>query len=164
MLMSEKHNKTTTTRQRSGQSDEGTQLVIIDRLKARAAALKQELVALYLAARDPRTPWYAKVFLLCVVAYALSPIDLIPDPIPILGYVDDLLLLPLGIYLALRMIPAEVLRECRAKAAATSERLPRNWWAAAVIVSLWLTTLILAGYFMIQMMGRSEKPDARLGY
>jgi uncharacterized membrane protein YkvA (DUF1232 family) len=126
--MSEKHNKTTTTRQR------------------------------------PRTPWYAKVFLLCVVAYALSPIDLIPDPIPILGYVDDLLLLPLGIYLSLRMIPAEILTECRAKAATTSERLPRNWWAAAVIVSLWLATLILAGYFMIEMMRRGEKPDARLGY
>jgi uncharacterized membrane protein YkvA (DUF1232 family) len=163
--MSEKHNKTTTTRQRSRQSDEGTQLVtIIHRLKTQAAALKQELVALYLAARHPRTPWYAKVFLLCVVAYALSPIDLIPDPIPILGYVDDLLLLPLGIYLSLRMIPAEILTECRAKAAATSERLPRNWWAAAVIVSLWLATLILAGYFMIEMMRRGEKPDARLGY
>jgi uncharacterized membrane protein YkvA (DUF1232 family) len=137
--------------------------VIIDTLKTRAAALKQELVALYLAARDPRTPWYAKVFSVCVVAYALSPIDLIPDPIPILGYVDDLLLLPLGIYLALRMIPAEVLTECRVKAA-ESKRLPRNWWAAAVIVSLWLTILILAGYFMIQLMRRTEKPEARLGY
>jgi uncharacterized membrane protein YkvA (DUF1232 family) len=137
--------------------------VIIDTLKTRAAALKQELVALYFAARDPRTPWYAKVFSVCVVAYALSPIDLIPDPIPILGYVDDLLLLPLGIYLALRMIPAEVLTECRVKAA-ESKRLPRNWWAAAVIVSLWLTILILAGYFMIQLMRRTEKPEARLGY
>ena len=138
--------------------------MIIEKLKAQAAALKREIFALYFAARDPRTPWYAKLVIVCIVAYALSPIDLIPDPIPILGYVDDLLLLPLGIYLALRMIPAEVLTECRAKATVTRERLPRNWWAAAVIVLLWLATLILAGYFIITIMLPGEKLDARLGY
>jgi uncharacterized membrane protein YkvA (DUF1232 family) len=138
--------------------------VIIERLKARAAALKREIFALYFAARDPRTPWYAKLVVVCVVAYALSPIDLIPDPIPILGYVDDLLLLPLGIYLALKMIPAEVLTECRARAAVTSEKLPRNCWAAAAIVLLWLGILILAGYFIIQIILPGEKSDARLGY
>jgi len=164
MLMSQKHNKTTTTGQRRDQSNERTQLVLIHRLKARAAALKHELVALSFAARDPRTPWYAKVFLICVVAYALSPIDLVPDPIPILGYIDDLLVLPIGIYLALRMIPAEVLTECRARATTTSEKLPRNWWAAGVIVFLWLATLILAGYFIIRTMSYGDKPDARLGY
>src|SRR5918999_619753 len=88
----------------------------IQKLKAIAARLKRELFALHLAARDPRTPWYAKVLVAGVVAYALSPIDLIPDPIPILGYLDDLLLLPLGIYLALKMIPEPVLAECRQKA------------------------------------------------
>jgi uncharacterized membrane protein YkvA (DUF1232 family) len=138
--------------------------VRFDRLKAKAAALKREVFALYLAARDPRTPWYAKVFVVCIVAYALSPIDLIPDPIPIIGYLDDLLLLPLGIYLALKMIPPEVLTECRAKAAATRDKLPRNWWAGTVIVLLWLVTLMLAGFFVIQIFLGNEKSDARLGY
>jgi uncharacterized membrane protein YkvA (DUF1232 family) len=138
--------------------------VRFEKLKAQAAALKREVFALYLAARDPRTPWYAKVFVVCIVAYALSPIDLIPDPIPIIGYVDDLLLLPLGIYLALKMIPPEVLTECRAKAAATRDELPRNWWAGAVIVLLWLVTLTLAGFFVIQIFLGNEKSDARLGY
>jgi uncharacterized membrane protein YkvA (DUF1232 family) len=164
MLMSQEHNKTTNTGQRRGQYNERTQLVIIDSLKNRAAALKRELVALYLAARDPRTPWYTKFVVVCVVAYALSPIDLIPDPIPVLGYLDDLLLLPLGIYVALRLIPQEVLAECRAKARATSVKLPRNWWAGAVIVLLWLVTLMAAGYFLVQTFLGSEKSDARLGY
>jgi uncharacterized membrane protein YkvA (DUF1232 family) len=138
--------------------------VIIERLKAQAAALKREIFALYFAARDPRTPWYAKLVVVCVVAYALSPIDLIPDPIPVLGYLDDLLLLPLGIYLALRMIPQEVLAECRAKAGTMSEKLPRNWCAGAVIVLLWLLTLMVAGYFLVQTFLGGEKSDARLGY
>src|SRR5437870_7284356 len=84
-----------------------------------------------------RTPWYAKAFVACVVAYALSPIDLIPDPIPILGYLDDLLLLPIGIYLALKMIPEPVLAECRQKAAASSTKLPCNRIAAAIMIALW---------------------------
>ena len=138
--------------------------MIIERLKTQAVALKREIFVLYLAARDPRTPWYAKLVVVCVVAYALSPIDLIPDFIPILGYVDDLLLLPLGIYLALRMIPPEILAECRAKAAAKPERLPRNWWAVAVIVLIWLALLILAGYLVFKIMLPGEKSDARLGY
>jgi uncharacterized membrane protein YkvA (DUF1232 family) len=138
--------------------------VIIERLKAQAAALKREIFTLYFAARDPRTPWYAKLVVVCVVAYALSPIDLIPDPIPVLGYLDDLLLLPLGIYLALRMIPQEVLAECRAKAGTMNEKLPHNWWAGAVIVLLWLLTLMVAGYFLVQTFLGGEKSDARLGY
>lgn len=102
---------------------------------------------------------------LCVVAYALSPIDLIPDPIPILGYVDDLLLLPLGIYLAVKMIPREVLHDCRVKAASgRSEKLPRNWYAAVVIILLWLLGLIVAGYFAIGFFSTNESPDARVGY
>jgi uncharacterized membrane protein YkvA (DUF1232 family) len=138
--------------------------VAFEKLKAKAAALKREVFALYLATRDPRTPWYAKAFVICVVAYALSPIDLIPDPIPVLGYLDDLLLLPLGIYVALRLIPQEVLAECRAKARATSEELPRNWWACAVIALLWLVTLMVAGYFLMQTFLGNAKSDARLGY
>jgi len=137
--------------------------VRFDRLKAKAAALKREVFALYLAARDPRTPWYAKVFVVCIVAYALSPIDLIPDPIPIIGYLDDLLLLPIGIYLALRMIPPDVLTECRAKAVATRDKLPRNWWAGAVIFLLWLVTLLLLGFFVIRFFLGNEKSDAAIG-
>ena len=86
--------------------------------KARARQLKAEVYALYLAYRDPRVPWYAKVLAACVVGYALSPIDLIPDFIPVLGYLDDLVLIPLGIALTLRLIPPEVLDECRARACA----------------------------------------------
>jgi uncharacterized membrane protein YkvA (DUF1232 family) len=118
-------------------------LTFIERFKTRASVLKREIFALYLATRDKRTPWYAKAFVACVVAYALSPIDLIPDPIPILGYVDDLLLLPLGIYLAVKMIPEPVLAECRQKAAAANTKLPRNWIAAAIIVALWIAISIL---------------------
>ena len=84
--------------------------------KEKARTLKRETYAVYLACRDPRVPWYARVFAVCVVAYAFSPIDLIPDPIPVLGYLDDLILIPLGIKLALRMIPAEVMAESREKA------------------------------------------------
>jgi len=88
----------------------------LKQLRLLARRLKNEITTLYLAARDPRTPWYAKAIIACVVAYALSPIDLIPDFIPVLGYLDDLLLLPLGIYLALKLIPAEVLIDARRRA------------------------------------------------
>lgn len=106
-------------------------------LQQRARALKREIYALYGAYRDPRTPWYARVVVACVVAYALSPIDLIPDFVPILGYLDDVILLPLGIALALRLIPANVMRESRARAEHQEQR-PTSWVAAAVIVTIWL--------------------------
>jgi uncharacterized membrane protein YkvA (DUF1232 family) len=129
-------------------------LKLIDGLKARAGKLKREILALYLAARDPRTPWYAKAFVACVVAYALSPIDLIPDPIPILGYVDDLVLLPLGIYLALQMIPPPVMVECREKASIAQQRLPHNWIAAAIIVAVWVAVFILVSMFVVRFLTR----------
>ena len=111
----------------------------IEAWKRRAKGFRREVFALYLAYRDPRVPWYAKAVAACVVAYALSPIDLIPDPIPVLGYLDDLVLVPLGIALAVKMIPGPVLDECRARAAAMTE-VPRpvNWIAAAVIIAVWL--------------------------
>jgi uncharacterized membrane protein YkvA (DUF1232 family) len=108
---------------------------------------------LYLAARDPRVPWYAKAFLVFVIAYALSPIDLIPDVIPIVGYLDDLLLLPLAIYLALKMVPENVLTECRQKTAATNDQLPKSWLAATAIVVLWLLALLAAGVYLVRLMG-----------
>jgi uncharacterized membrane protein YkvA (DUF1232 family) len=95
--------------------------LLID-LKQRARRLKAETFALYLAARHPGTPWYAKLFVAGIVAYALSPIDLIPDFVPVLGYVDDFLLISLGIALAIKMIPAPVLTECRARAQAVLVR------------------------------------------
>lgn len=112
---------------------------MLQQLKQQAKALKQELYAMYLAYQDRRVPWYAKVVVACVVAYAFSPIDLIPDVIPVLGYLDDLILLPLGIKLALRMIPPRVMAECRVQAQdnIASGKL-KNWMAAAVVVCLWL--------------------------
>lgn len=112
---------------------------MLNGLKQRARRLKAELYALYLAYRDPRVPWYARVFAAGVVAYAISPIDLIPDFIPVLGYLDDLILVPLGIVLALRMIPPEVMAECRERAKEISrEDRPTNWVAATVIIGIWL--------------------------
>jgi uncharacterized membrane protein YkvA (DUF1232 family) len=115
----------------------------IDKWKQRLRQLKRETYALYLAARHPDTPWYAKLFVAAVVAYAFSPIDLIPDFIPVLGYLDDLLLIPLGIALAIKMVPPSVLTECRARAeqAMAGER-PVNRVAALVVIFIWL--LILA--------------------
>ncbi|MCB9155904.1 MAG: DUF1232 domain-containing protein [Caldilineaceae bacterium] len=101
--------------------------------------LKTELFALYLAYRDPRTPLYARLFTACVVAYAFSPIDLIPDFIPVLGYLDDLVLLPVGIALAIRLIPPPVLADSRAKAQEfMAQGKPVNRSAAAVIIAIWL--------------------------
>jgi uncharacterized membrane protein YkvA (DUF1232 family) len=108
-------------------------------VRERAHGLKAETWALYLAYRDPRTPWYARLFVLCVVGYAFSPIDLVPDFIPVLGYVDDLILVPLGIALALKMVPAPVMDECRARARRDlAPDKPANWFAAGVIVLVWL--------------------------
>ncbi|MDP3701418.1 MAG: YkvA family protein [Hylemonella sp.] len=111
----------------------------LDGLKQRARALKAETYVLYLAARHPGTPWYAKLLVAVIVAYAFSPIDLIPDFVPVLGYLDDLVLLPLGIVLVIRLLPPAVLAECRVRA---QERLqggkPVSRVAAAVIVAIWL--------------------------
>ena len=90
---------------------------MLDQFKARAKTLKREVIAVYLAARDPRTPWYAKGVVFLTVAYMFSPIDLIPDFVPLLGYLDDLLIVPGGIWLAIRLIPSEGMKEARATAA-----------------------------------------------
>ena len=109
------------------------------RWKQRAQQLKREVYALYLAYKDPRVPRHARIFAAIVVGYAFSPIDLIPDPIPILGYLDDLVLLPLGIALLIKIIPAEVLRDSRVKAAASADsRKPKNWIAGSIIIAIWV--------------------------
>lgn len=114
---------------------------ISSRLKAWAGRLKRDGLTLWFAGRHPRTPWHAKALGLFVVAYALSPIDLVPDFIPVLGYIDDVLLLPGLIWLTLRMLPADVATECRAQAddwIATKGSRPSSRWGAAMIVAAWL--------------------------
>ncbi len=115
---------------------------MIARLKLWAGQLKRDIVAVYFSARDKRTPAIAKVLSLLVAAYALSPIDLIPDFIPIIGYLDDLVIVPLGLMLVLRMIPAVVLQDSRVKAVATLAR-PKSYVAAVAVVSIWLFCIAL---------------------
>ena len=111
----------------------------------RVRQLKKETYAIYIACKDPRVPWYARVFAGFVVAYAFSPIDLVPDVIPILGYLDDLILVPLGIILVIKMIPPDVLAECREKAEEViSQGKPTSKVAAVVIVGIWLLLGVLA--------------------
>src|SRR3569832_74155 len=112
-------------------------------LKAWAKALKRDVVALWLAARDPRVPWYAKALAGLVAAYALSPIDLIPDFIPVLGYLDDLLLVPLGILLVVRVTPRVVMERARAKAEA-SPAFGKNVVGLALVLAAWCLVGVMA--------------------
>ena len=109
-------------------------------LKAKAKSLERETLALWHALRHPRTPLVAKLLAAVVVGYAVSPIDLIPDFIPVLGLLDDLVLLPLGIALCLKLVPADVMKECRERARASLER-PTSRAAAAVIAAIWIAAL-----------------------
>ena len=119
-------------------------MAILARLRERARHLKVETFALYLAARHAGTPWYAKLMVAAIVAYALSPIDLIPDFVPILGYLDDLILIPLGVTLAIKMIPPAVMSECRARAREVmANGMPVSRMAGAVIILIWLTLVVL---------------------
>jgi uncharacterized membrane protein YkvA (DUF1232 family) len=119
-------------------------MAFLAELKQRARHLKAETFALYLAARDPRTPWYAKLLVAGIVAYAFSPIDLIPDFVPVLGYLDDLILIPMGIALAIKLVPHSVLAECRARAQETIQNgKPVSRAAGAVIVVIWLVLAAL---------------------
>ena len=112
---------------------------IVEKWKQSTKKLKAETRVLYLAYKHPQTPWYAKVFAGLVIAYAFSPIDLIPDFIPVLGYLDDLILIPLGIGLAIRMIPAGVMVDCRVQAEAeTAEGKQTNWISAVMIILIWI--------------------------
>ena len=125
---------------------------MLTELKKRAGLLKADIYALYLAARDPRTPWYVKLFVAGIVAYALSPIDLIPDFIPVIGYLDDLILLPIAITFAIKLIPHQVLAECRARAQQLMQNgKPVSRAAGTVIVAIWIVLTFLCvkwGYNM----------------
>ncbi|RWJ21133.1 MAG: DUF1232 domain-containing protein [Mesorhizobium sp.] len=123
-------------------SERSPRVAAFGRLRTWARGVKRDVQALYLAAKDPRVPWYAKAMALFVVGYALSPIDLIPDFIPILGYLDDLIILPLAILLAVKLIPPEILAEHRASASASNGGSGHRL-AAAVIVLIWLALGLL---------------------
>ena len=123
---------------------------LIEKWKRRAKQLKIEIYAIYLAYKNPRVPWYARIFAACVVGYAFSPIDLIPDPIPILGYLDDLILIPLGVVLALKMIPKEVMAECRERSQEIMRQgKPINRIAAIVIIAIWILFAAIAVGFIL---------------
>ena len=110
---------------------------MIDRMKSWARAIKRDIATLWLAVRHPDVPWYAKAIAAATVAYALSPIDLIPDFVPVLGYLDDIIIVPLGIMLAVRLIPQELLAGLRRQAEQTG-RLPKSRAGLAAIVAIWL--------------------------
>ncbi len=118
-------------------------MLMIEKIRTWAKQLKRKVLVLYFAYKDNRTPWYAKVFAVCVVAYAFSPIDLIPDFIPILGYLDDVILVPLGVAFALKMLPKAVIQECTVKA---EERIkngkPKNWFVGSLIILVWIAAFL----------------------
>ena len=120
---------------------------MFDRLQKWARTVKRDAVAIWIAARDPRVPWYAKVVAAATAAYALSPIDLIPDFIPVIGYLDDLVIVPLGIALTIRLIPDGLMDEFRAEAARREAR-PISIVGALFIVVLWCAAIALAGWWL----------------
>lgn len=126
---------------------------MLDRLKRWARAIKRDVHALYLAARDSRVPWPAKAVAVLVAGYALSPIDLIPDFIPVLGYLDDLIIVPLGIWLAVRMIPPAIMAEHRATADAAAQR-PVSKAGAAAIVTIWILLAAVAAWITWRLISR----------
>ena len=119
---------------------------MIARLKSWAHALKRDVIALWLAARDPRVRWYAKALSVAVAAYALSPIDLIPDFIPVLGYFDDLLIVPLGVWATIKLIPEPIMADLRAKA--LGQRKPTSIGGLVAIVFIWLAAIALTIWFV----------------
>ena len=126
---------------------------MISRLKLRASALKREGIALSIAARDPRVPWYAKTLMVLILAYAFSPIDLIPDFIPVLGYLDDLIIIPLGISLALKLVPAQVMVDARKEAAEVEKAgKPLSYIGAVIIIGIWLLVLGAVIWFVIRVL------------
>ena len=128
---------------------------LLEKLTQRARHLKAESFALYLAARDPRTPWYVKFLVGGIVAYAYSPIDLIPDFVPVLGYLDDLILIPLGIAVVIKLVPEAVWAECRTRAQETLQNgKPVSRVAGAVIVVIWLALAALCIVWTYQALVR----------
>jgi len=125
---------------------------MLNHWKQWARIIKRDAHTLYLAARDPRVPWYAKGVAVAVAAYAASPIDLIPDFIPVVGYLDDLIILPLGIALVIKLIPADIMAEHRALALAAQDR-PVSWTAAVIFVAIWIATIAVVGWAIYDRLG-----------
>jgi len=121
----------------------------MSRFRQWARELKQQTLVVYFAARDPRTPWLARLLAIGVAAYALTPIDLIPDFIPVLGYLDDLIIVPLGVMLVLRLVPAAVLTDARTRASNAVDR-PTSRAMAAVIVAIWVIAIGAVGWWVWQ--------------
>ncbi|MBO9610239.1 MAG: DUF1232 domain-containing protein [Paenibacillaceae bacterium] len=125
----------------------------LEKLKGKARSIKQNLFVLFLSYKDSRVPWYTKLFTICVVAYAFSPIDLIPDFIPILGYLDDLIIVPLGIALALKMIPEPVLIDCRGRAEEIRMKgKPKNWITGIIFIVIWTLLALWVGMVFYKML------------
>ncbi len=123
---------------------------ILHKLKSWAGLIRRDVLALYLAGRDPRVPWYAKVLALATAAYALSPIDLIPDFIPVIGYLDDLIIVPLGILCVVKMIPADIMADLRAQAARRiSQARPVSVAGAVFVIFLWLVAALGIAYAVL---------------
>jgi|GEM_PF-399818 len=131
-----------------------TKMGFIASLREKVSALRKEIAALSLAIRHPGTPWTAKLLALIIVAYALSPIDLIPDFIPVIGLLDDLVLLPIGIAIVIKMIPQRVMDECRKEALQHEPLTKKNWIAALFIVLLWISLSVIAISFLSKAPGR----------
>ncbi len=123
---------------------------MLDRLKKWAQNVKRDIFALYLASRDPRVPWYAKAMAALVAAYAFSPIDIIPDFIPVLGYLDDLILLPLGIVIVIRLIPEDVMADLRRQAEEKMLTRPRSAVGAVIVVLLWVVVAVFLVWILFK--------------
>jgi uncharacterized membrane protein YkvA (DUF1232 family) len=127
----------------------------LESLKGRARSLQRDTLAVWYAAKDKRTPWYARILAVLVAAYALSPVDLVPDFIPVLGYLDDLILIPAGIALVLRLIPAVVMSDARIKAEASLAK-PSTWWMTGLIILVWICLVILIIYLVLPLLQKSK--------
>ena len=137
------------------------QMSWMNSIKNRARLLKQDTLAVWYASRDKRTPWYARLLAVIVAAYALSPIDLIPDFIPVFGYLDDLILIPAGIALTLRLIPPEVMVAARVRAADTLAK-PNPWWMTLLIILVWVGVLALMLHLLLPLLQNNGKIEATL--
>ena len=126
---------------------------MLNQLKLWAKKLKKQLFILYLAYKDERVSWYIKLFTACVVAYAFSPIDLIPDFIPVLGYIDDIIIVPLGIMIALKMLPKNVIEDCTLKAEELIQNeKPQNWVAGSIIIIVWLLIFMWSCFIVFKFL------------
>ncbi|WP_375346827.1 YkvA family protein [Priestia megaterium] len=126
---------------------------MLNQLKLWAKKLKKQLFILYLAYKDERVSWYTKLFTACVVAYAFSPIDLIPDFIPVLGYIDDIIIVPLGIMIALKMLPKNVIEDCTLKAEELIQNeKPQNWVAGSIIIIVWLLIFMWSCFIVFKFL------------